>query len=369
MKLTIAYIYIIILFMVYSKNLIYLSASRRKEKQLKGGISMKRKSMLLLALVLVMSIFVTACGGDDTPAAEEGINKDEYFITVATGPTSGLYYPIGGAFSNVVKNNLGYKSSAQSTGASGENINLIAEEKAELAIAMADAVSQAYEGYGAFEGKEPMTNLTALMGLYPNYVQLVTTENSGITKFEDLKGKRVGIGAPNSGVEIGARSLYEAHGMTYEDSKVDYLNYGEAIDQMKNGMVDAAFVTSGIPNATIMELGTTNKIVIVPIEGAGAKALIDKYPFFVEAVIPADTYDTGTDTNTVTVMNILFVRDTLPEDVVYDITKGIFDNIADIKAAHNTANTHISLENALKGVQIPFHPGAEKYYKEMGIIK
>lgn len=330
---------------------------------------MKKKSILLLTLVLVMSIFVTACGGNSGTTTEGEINKNDYFITVATGPTSGIYYPIGGAFSNLIKNNLGYRSSAQSTGASGENINLIGEEKAELAIAMADAIDQAYEGYGAFDGKEPMKDLTALMGLYPNYVQLVTTENSGITKFEDLKGKRVGIGAPNSGVEIGARSLYEAHGMTYADSRVDYLNYGEAIDQMKNGLVDAAFVTSGIPNATIMELGTTNKIVIVPIEGEGAKNLIEKYPFFVEAVIPADTYDTGKDTNTVTVMNILFVRGSLPEEVVYEITKGIFDNIDDIKASHNTANKHISLENALKGVDIPFHPGAEKYYKEMGVIK
>lgn len=330
---------------------------------------MKRKSVLLLAMLLALSVLITACGGTEAPEDSSEINKDDYFITVATGPTRGLYYPIGGAFSNVIKNNLGYKSSAQSTGASGENINLIAESKAELAIAMADAIAQAYEGYGAFDGIKPMENLTAIMGLYPNYVQLVTTEDSGITKFEDLKGKRVGIGAPNSGVEIGARSLYEAHGMTYEDSKVDYLNYGEAIDQMKNGMVDAAFVTSGSPNATIMELGTTNNIVIVPIEGAGAAALKEKYPFFVDAVIPADTYGTATDVNTVTVMNILFIRDSLPEEVVYDITKGIFDNIDDIKASHNTANTHISLENALKGVQVPFHPGAEKYYKEMGVIK
>jgi len=278
-----------------------------------------------------------------------------------------LYYPIGGAFSNVIKNKLGYKSSAQSTGASVENINLILEGKADLAITMGDAIAQAYEGFGAFEGK-PHKNLRALMGLYPNYVQLVTTENSGIKKFEDLKGKRVGVGAPNSGVELNARMMYEAHGMTYEDSKIDYLNYGEAIDQMKNGLIDAAFVTSGIPNATVMELGTTNKIVIVPIEGEGAKKLIEKYPFFVEDIIPADTYDTDTDVKTVTVMNILIVREDLPEEVVYDLTKGIFENLDDIKASHNTAEKHISLENSQIGVNIPLHPGAERYYKEVGII-
>ncbi|AOT70522.1 TAXI family TRAP transporter solute-binding subunit [Geosporobacter ferrireducens] len=338
---------------------------------------MKRKSILFVALLLVFSLFLTACGGGTSAPADQDagntetntINKNDYFITVATGPTSGLYYPIGGAFSNVIKNKLGYKSSAQSTGASVENINLIIGGKADLAITMSDAIAQAYDAFGAFEGKEPQKNLRVLMSLYPNYVQLVTTNKSGITKFEDLKGKRVGIGAPNSGVELNARMMYEAHGMTYEDSKVDYLNYGEAIDQMKNGLIDAAFVTSGIPNATVMELGTTNKIVIVPIEGEGAKNLIEKYPFFVEEVIPASTYDTDTDVNTVSVRNIMIIREELPEEVVYEITKGIFENIEEIKASHNTANTHLSLENSQIGINIPFHPGAEKYYKEVGIIK
>lgn len=334
---------------------------------------MKKNFILFLALILVLSVFLVACTSEvpstDGETGEDGdINKDDYFITVATGPTSGLYYPIGGAFSNVIKNSLGYKSSAQSTGASVENINLILDSKADLAITMSDSIAQAYEGTGAFEGEEPKTDLRALTGLYPNYVQLVTTESSGIRNFEDLKGKKVGIGAPNSGVELNARMMYEAHNMTYEDSTVDYLNYGEAIDQMKNGLIDAAFVTSGIPNATIMELGTTSDIFIVPIEGEGAENLIEKYPFFVKEVIPADTYDTAVDVNTVTVRNIMIIRKDLPEDVVYEITKGVFENIDDITASHNTAKEHISLENSQIGVGIPFHTGAERYYKEMGII-
>lgn len=334
---------------------------------------MKRNLVLFVSLLLTLSLVLSGCGSDggqDNGGSSTGdLNKDDYFITVATGPTSGLYYPIGGAFSNVIKNKLDYKSSAQSTGASVENINLILDGKAEMAITMSDAIMQAYQGFGAFEDKEPQENLRALTGLYPNYVQLVTTDKSGIKKFEDLKGKKVGIGPPNSGVELNARMMYEAHNMTYEDSRVDYLDYGEAIDQMKNGLVDAAFVTSGIPNATIMELGTTNQIVIVPIEGEGAKNLIEKHPFFVKETIPADTYDLKNDTDTVTVRNIMIIREELPEDVVYEITKGIFENIEDIKASHNTANTHISLENSQIGVSIPFHPGAERYYKEMGILE
>ncbi|MBV1758426.1 MAG: TAXI family TRAP transporter solute-binding subunit [Dethiosulfatibacter sp.] len=343
----------------------------------------KKRIAALLSVVLVLAMVLSACGGttpapttaaptttagaETTTAGEPELDRSQYFITVATGPTSGLYYPIGGAFSSVFQNKLGYKSSAQSTGASGENINLILTGGAEMAIAMSDAVAQAYDAFGAFEGKEPATDLRAITGLYPNYVQLVTTEASGITKFEDLKGKKVGIGAPNSGVELNARVMYEAHNMTYEDSSVDYLNYGEAIDQMKNGMVDAVFVTSGIPNATIMELGTTNTIVLVPIEGEGLANLIAKYPFFVPEVIPADVYGTTSDTNTVTVRNIMMVNSSLPDDVVYDLTKGIFENIGDIQASHATAQKHITLENSHVGVGIPFHPGAIKYYEEKGM--
>jgi TRAP transporter TAXI family solute receptor len=118
-----------------------------------------------------------------------------------------------------------------------------------------------------------------------------------------------------------------------------------------------------------MELGVTNKIVIVPIEGEGADRLIEKYPFFVREAIPKETYNTDADANTVTVRNIMIVREELPEEVVYDLTKGIYENIADIKASHNTADKHISLENSQIGVSIPFHPGAEKYFREVGIIK
>ncbi len=186
-----------------------------------------------------------------------------------------------------------------------------------------------------------------------------------------MKGKRVGIGAPpNSGVEVNARMMYEAHGMSYADSKVDYLNYGEAIAQLKNNMVDAVFVTSGIPpNATIMELGTTSKIVLVPIEGEGLATLKKNYPFFVEATIPpADVYDTDSDIQTATVRNIMIVNKDLPADVAYDLTKGIFENIGDIQAAHATAQKHITLENSHIGVDIPpFHEGAIKYYEEAGL--
>lgn len=326
-----------------------------------------RKKTILLTLVILIALASIYAGGQAEASKSDGLDRSKYFITVATGPTSGLYYPIGGAFSSLFQNRLGYKSSAQATGASAENITLIREGGAEMAIAMSDAVAQAYSGTGAYQGKSPATELRALTGLYPNYVQLVTTTKTGITKFTDLKGKRVGVGAPNSGVELNARMMYEAHNMSYEDSKVDYLNYGEAIGQLKNNLVDAVFVTSGIPNATIMELGTSAQIVLIPIEGEGLANLITKYPFFVQATIPADTYNTTGDVVTATVRNIMIVNENLPADVAYDLTKGVFENIEDIQASHATAKKHITLENSHLGVDLPMHEGAVKYYKEVGL--
>ncbi len=259
------------------------------------------KKFLALMMMIVMAFTVAACGGGgdkkaDNKAAAGKVDRSKEFITVLTGPTSGIYFPIGGAFSKVV-GEMGYKTSATATGATAENINAILTGKGEMAIAMSDSVIQAVEAFGAYQGKPKAENLRAMMGLWPNVCQIVTTKDSGITKFSDLKGKRVGVGAPNSGVELNARMMFEAHGMTYKDAKVDYLSYGEAIDQIKNGQCDVAFVTSGLGNATIKELGTAKEIVFVPVEGEALKKLIAKYPFYVEWKIPKETYGTKVDTS------------------------------------------------------------------------
>lgn len=302
----------------------------------------------------------------DTAAADDAgvqVERGKEFVTVATGPTSGIYYPIGGAFATAL-GNAGYKTSAQATGASVENINLILNGEAEIAISMQDSVMQAYEGFGAFETAEP--DLRAMMRLWPNYVQLVTTEETGIKSVEDLKGKRVGVGAPNSGVELNARMIYEAYGMTYEDSKVDYLSYGEAIDQMKNGQCDAAFVTSGLPNATVSELAFSYDMVIVPIDGEGRDNLIEKYPFFAASTIPADTYNNEEDVESVFVYNIMLVNKDLSDDVVYDMLDVIFadEGISTIKASHNTADKNIDISFGVDDVKIPLHDGAAKWWKD-----
>lgn len=328
---------------------------------------MKKVQLTLSVLAIMLSLVASAF------AAAPKVDRGKIFITVLTGPSSGIYFPIGGAFSTFI-GTLGYRTSATATGATAENINALLTGQGEMAIAMADSVIQAVEAFGAYEGKKPATTLRAMMGLWPNYCQIVTTEASGIKTFADLKGKRVGVGAPNSGVELNARMMFEAHGMSYKDVRVDYLSYGEAIDQMKNGQCDAAFVTSGLGNATIRELGVSHKLAFVPVEGEALKNLIKKYPFYIEAVIPAATYGAAKDTTTAAVMNIMLVDVKLADDVVYDLLENIYSpaGLAAIQASHGTAKANITPETALRGIvgtSVPFHNGAIKYYKDKGMLK
>lgn len=334
---------------------------------------MKVKKVVTAVLaMLVAGSVIAGCGGGggDKKSTDGKLDRSKQFVTVLTGPTSGIYFPIGGAFSKVV-GEMGYKTSSTATGATVENINGILTGKGELAIAMSDSVIQCQEAFGAFEGKKKEPDLRVMMGLWPNVVQIVTTEDTGTKTFADIKGKRVGVGAPNSGVELNARMIFEANGMSYDDAKVDYLSYGEAIDQIKNGQCDVAFVTSGLGNATIKELGTMKKIRFIPIDGKAIENLTKKYPFYMPYSIPKTSYDTEVDTPTAAVMNVMLVDKKLSDDVVYDILTGIYSEkgLATIGASHATAKREIKLDTGLRGIkgtQLILHPGAEKFWKEKG---
>ncbi|MGE4276735.1 MAG: TAXI family TRAP transporter solute-binding subunit [Lawsonibacter sp.] len=355
---------------------------------------MNIKKTLALILALCMTVSLASCGGGKSSSGNassnasssgavsgsasgsqagenKGLTKEERaneFITVATGPTSGVYFPVGGAFATALKE-WGYETSAEATNATGQNIQNMLNGDAEIAIAMQDAVMQAYTATGAYEGKEAATGLRALMRLWPNYVQLVTTADTGIKSVADLKGKRVGVGAANSGVEINARMILAAYGITYDDITPDYLAYGEAIDNMKNGQCDAVFVTSGLPNATVMDLGVQYDMVIVPIDGEGRESLVNEYPYFAKSIIPAGTYNNTEDVEGVFVYNIMLVREDLSDAMVYDMLEGIFANIDTIKASHNAADKNIDITFGVDDIQLPLHPGAEAFWKDNGYIQ
>ncbi len=326
--------------------------------------------MKRILLMFVAVLVLAACGGNGSEEAEKNgeSNLEDLFITIATGGTSGVYYPLGASIGTILEDEIGAETSVQATQASVENVNLILNGQAELALITGDTAYQAYEGVGPFEDQGAQEDLKAMASLYPNYLQVVTTEDSGIETFNDLKGKKVAVGAPNSGTELAAQVLFEGHGMSYDDITPDYLSFAEAVDQMKNGQVDAAILSSGIPNSGLMDLDTTHTIKLIPIEDEAMKELTEKYAYLIETVIPADSYSVEEDVSAIEITNTMIVNQDLSEDEVYAITKAFFENL-DVLSETHSVGEEIKLEKAAEGLSIPLHPGAEKYYKEEGVLE
>jgi uncharacterized protein len=322
-----------------------------------------KKIGVIAVSALMAGLLLSGCGGDEKSSGtgEGSDGLETKIVTIATGGSSGPYNIIGTALANEYSEVYGVNSKSQSTGASVENINLIKEGKVDMAFVMSDVLTEAVEGTGNF--KEPVDEVQQIATLYPNYVQIVTTEKSGIETIEDLVGKRVAVGDQNSGVEVNARNLLNGHGITYDDIEVDYLGYAEAADGLKSGSIDAAFLTSGLPNASVLELSKTLDIKLVSVNPDKIKEIAKDQPYFVAMEIPADTYGNAEAVPTAAIMNALVVRSDLSEDDVNKLTKTFFDSLDKLGNAHQAA-TEVSLEAAKEGMVAPVHPGAQKFYDE-----
>lgn len=321
-----------------------------------------------LLMITALSSVLIACGEspktetESTNSAATANNSLETsYVTIATGGSSGPYNIIGTTLAQIYSKTYDVNAKAQSTGASIQNINLVSQGKAELALTMSDALSQAVAGEGSFTNK--VDNVLQIASLYPNYVQIITSQKSGIKTMDDLKGKRVAVGDLNSGTEMNARALLKGHGITYDDLTVDYLGFSEAVDALKGGKIDAAVLTSGLPNAAIMELERGFDLQLVEIKKTMVDEIAEDQDYFLSAEIPAGTYGNADPIPTAIIVNALVVRKDLSDDDVYKLTKTLFENLGNLANAHQAAKV-ISLEAAQEGMVAPLHPGAKRYYDE-----
>jgi uncharacterized protein len=312
----------------------------------------RMRKLLLVAAVLVFAA---------RPASAE------QFINILTGGTSGVYYPLGVALSNIYAKAIpDAKASVQATKASVENLNLLQAGRGEIAFALGDSVSLAWAGNADAGFPAKLDKLRGVAGIYPNYIQIVASADVNIRTLADLKGKRISVGAPKSGTELNARAVIDAAGLSYKDfDKVEYLAFAESVDLMKNRQLDATLQSAGLGVSSIRDLANSIAITIVPIPAELVRKIND--PAYAPAVIPAGTYQgQSLDVPTVTIGNFLVTRSGVSEDLVYQMTKSTFDNLDALVAAHVAAKA-IKLENALAGMPVPVHPGAARFYREKGM--
>ncbi len=314
------------------------------------------KRMLTAGLALAVAVGVAGCGGG---------NSNNGMINIATGGTAGTYYPIGGAIADVLSKNVeGMNASAQSTGASVANINMLKEGEVDLAIVQNDITYYAVNGSDMFEGKK-VDNLRAIASLYPETCQFVTLESSDVRSIADLKGKKVAVGAAGSGVEANVRQILKAYGLSYDDIDEQFLSFAEGAAALKDGAIDVACLTAGYPTASVQDVASQHKIRLIPLTNDKIEELIAEYPFYTKTTIPAGTYQGfDEDIQTVSVMAILVSNDKMDEEKGYSVTKAIFGNLDKISAAHSAAK-NIKKETATNGLDfMQMNKGAEKFYKE-----
>lgn len=318
-------------------------------------MTIKKTGMLLAGAVAIAAGFTSVSA------------KADEFINVLAGGTSGVYYPLGVALSKIYGDGIeGARTQVQATKASVENLNLLQQGKGEIAFSLGDSVKMAAEGNEEAGFKAPLDKLRGIAAIYPNYIQIVASKDSGIASLSDFKGKSLSVGAAKSGTELNARAIFSAAGMTYDDlGKTEYLPFAESVELIKNRQLDATLQSAGLGVASLKDLATSVDISVVSVD----KEIADKLGApYIAATIPAGTYQgQDADVPTVAVVNFLVTHEGVSDETAYQMTKLLFENLEALKAAHNAASA-IKLENALEGMPIPLHPGAERFYKEKGML-
>ena len=322
---------------------------------------MKRVLFIGLILFLIVGMVAFAGGGRQT--------EERSRLHLATGGTTGTYFPLGTAMAQIIMENTGMQVIVQATGASRANIQLIDAGENQLAMVQNDVAEYAWTGADFFQGTRYQT-FNGVASLYPEPIQLIASVSSGIRTVSDLRGRNVSIGDVGSGTEFNSRHILAAAGVGLNEIGVQNLGFGASADALRDGRIEAFFTTAGLPTAAIIDLATTRDIVIVPVDGALASAIMRDHPFYTTLTIPANTYRGQTSAvTTVTIKAVLIAATSVSEEAVYQLTKSLFENQPRLAAAHARGND-LNLTDAVEGMgQVPFHPGALRFYREVGAIR
>ena len=320
-----------------------------------------KKMLMAGALCVAGAALLAGCGGDSGSSSSAAGGKQ--FLNIATGGTAGTYYPLGGALAELLNQNIkGMNASAQSTGASVANVNMLKDGSVDIAFIQNDIAYYAANGTEMFKDNK-MEGIRGIAALYPETIQFVTTADTGIKSINDLKGKKVAVGASGSGAEANARQILAAYGLTYDDINVQYLALGEAADALKDGNVDVGVVVAGFPTAAIQDLAANKSAAIIPIDAEHADKLIKQYPYFTKISVPKGTYPgQEVDVDTVAVKCVIVTTDKLSDDLGEQIVKSIYEHLDRMKAAH-AVGKYITKDTAMEGMSIKMNAGAEKYLK------
>ena len=318
-------------------------------------ISTVKKVFAVGAILAAAAVLLAGCNGTSDVEGKK-------FLNIGTGGTAGTYYPIGGAIAEVLNKEIpGMSASAQSTGASVANINMLGDGEIDLATVQNDIAYYAAHGTEMFKDKK-VNGLQGIASLYPETCQFVTLKSSGIKSLAELKGKRVAVGAVGSGVEANVRQILAAYGVSYDDIDAQFLSFAEGANALKDGNVDVAVLTAGYPTASVQDIAAQNPVRLLPVEEKVADALIAQYPFYTKMVIPAGTY-AGFDEEvpSVAVMAMLVAGPTVNADLGYSVTKAIFGNLDRLQGAH-AVGKQITKDTAKTGMSLPMNAGAERYF-------
>lgn len=322
---------------------------------------MKRRTLLTGAALLLTTAMTTSF------AAER------VFFGIATGGTGGTYYPLGGMLAQLISNqvDLGDKklsATAETGNASVANAKLLGKGDIESAFVAADILDAAYNGRAQFDG-QPVENIRALGSLYPETVQLVTRTDSKIAQFADLKGKSVSSGSPGSGQWQLLGDLLKASGLTRDDIKEDHSSFSQSVEKLKDGNLVASLITAGTPTSSVTELANGHSVTIVPLAGENVDALLKKQPYYAKFTLPANTYKGQAEpVDTIAVRAIWATHADLPDDIAYAVVKALYENTETLGKVHPKGK-EIDLKSALESISVPLHPGAEKFYREKGLIQ